>query len=163
MERNLMMFLSVLILPSVLLSVPLVTAVGGNCLLPDANQLEILLTDALEEVSSAQVKPTLLDFNFTCLTVSETRGFYSFFTASILYNTTESSDPVRSFFDVGCRNLNPDFWDVRVNQARNSLRGNGSDAPVRMDCGGCANPDIIPEVLGLDYDAETHCYGEKYS
>ena len=123
----------------------------------------MLLTTALQELSPVQIESNLMEFNFTCLTVADTRGFYSFLTASILYNTTQSSDPVRAFFDVGCRNLNPDVWDVRVNQARNSIRGNGSDAAVRMDCGGCANPDIIPATLGLAYDEETHCYGEKQS
>ena len=163
MERNPTIFLSVLILSSFSLSVPLVTAVGGSCLLPEHGELEMLLTAALQELSSVQVESNLIDFNFTCLTVAETKGFYSFLTASILYNTTEFSDPVRAFFDVGCRNLNPDVWDVRVNQARNSIRGNGSDAPLRMDCGGCANPDIIPEILALEYDKDTHCYGEKQS
>ena len=163
MELNLAICLSVLIWPYLSLRVPSVTAVGADCSLPDAAQLEMLLTSALQELSSGEVIATLLDFNFTCLTVAQTRGFYSFLTASILYNSAESSDPVRAFFDVGCRNLNPDVWDVRVNQARNSIRGNGSDAGLRTDCGGCSNPDIIPSALGLEYDEETHCYGERHA
>ena len=160
MEHNLAVFLCLLTLSSLSLWAPSVTAVGGTCGLPDADELEALLTDAMQALSPGEVEPTLLDFNFTCLTASEIKGNYSFFTASILFNTAEFPDPVRAFFDVGCRNLNPDVWDVRVNQPRNSIRGNGSDAALRTDCGGCANPDLIPEVLSLDYDEQTHCYGE---
>ena len=161
MERNLPNFFCLLTLSCLSMWIPKVAAVGGTCSRPDSDEVQRLLTDAMEQLSSEEVELTLIDFNFTCLTVSNIRGYYSFFTASVLFNTVQFPEAERAFFDVGCRTWNPDVWDVAVTQARNSIRGNGSDAALRTDCGVCANPDIIPEELMLDYDEETHCYGES--
>ena len=161
MERNLSIIVFCMLTLSCLsVWMPTVDAVGGACLLPDGDEIERLLEDAMEQLTLQEVDVTLLDFNFTCLTASRMKGFYSFLTASVLFSTDQFPEPERAFFDVGCRNLNPDVWDVRVNQARNSIRGNGSDAALRTDCGVCANPDIIPASLMLDFDEETHCYGK---
>ena len=86
------------------------------------------------------------------------KGYYCSLTASVLFKTAQLAGPERAFFDVGCKDTNPDVWDVRENQAKNSIRGNGSDAALRTDCSVCANPDIIPESLMLEFDEDTHCY-----